>query len=83
MDFYQIPRDDVQDIVDVMNKIDPYVKELIQEDGFRAVFSALLNTCINCMLSQARTLEEIELYRNGMVRAIDHAIKAIRIKSFE
>lgn len=75
-----IPQDDLIDVMEMTEKIESHILSVIKGNDRNLSMSALMSACINSMLLQCSTLEEILFYRNLFVQILDVSIKSIKLK---
>lgn len=80
MQFQQIPQDDLIDVMEMTNKIESCINEVLKENDRSVAVSALIGACINCLISQCNTLEEVMDHRNIFIKILDRTIRTIRIQ---
>jgi hypothetical protein len=75
-----IPRDDLIDVMEMTNKLESYISNVLKDNERNLALSALMSSCINSMLAQCSTLDEVVFYRNLFVQILDSSIRIIRIQ---
>lgn len=83
MELPDIPKDDLMDVMEMTNKIESFIANVLKENELDLAMSAMMCAAINSMLSQCQTLDEVMFYRNLFVQIIDISIKTIEIKKQE
>jgi hypothetical protein len=83
MELPHIPQDDLMDVLEMTNKIEAYIHQVLKDNERNLALSALMSSCINCMLGQCHTLDEVVFYRNLFVQILDNSIRTIRIQGPE
>ena len=81
MDAPPISADDLMDVIEMTDTLEKHIGETLKDNQGSLALSALMNATINSMMSQCKTLDEVVLYRNVFVHALDTAIKGIQIKN--
>lgn len=82
MQNHSIPQDDLTDVIEMTDKIEHYVNNVLQECDVNLAMSALIGAFINCTLDQCEDSQQIIKYRNAFVLIFDESIKRYR-KDFE
>jgi len=83
MEMPHIPHDDLMDVMEMTNKMEMYISNVLQENDRNLAMSALMSASINCMLGQCKTLDEVVFYRNLFMQILDSSIRSIQIKGKE
>ena len=83
MDGYSIPHDDVIDVMEMSQKIEAHIHATVKGNDRNLGMSAIMSSCINAMLIQCKTLDEVLYFRNLFVQIIDGSIRSINIKPAE
>ena len=69
-----ISQDDVTDVVELTNKIEDAIDEILEGQNKNIALSALIGACINSMLSQCTSSDQILFYRNVFIEIYDNTI---------
>jgi hypothetical protein len=80
MEVPNISQDDLLDVSEMMHKIEDHLILVLQDNEMHLAMSALISACINCMLGQCKSLDEVAFYRNLFVTILDSAITTIKVK---
>ena len=80
MEIPQVSSDDLQDVMEMTEKLESYISNTLSGNEKTLGMSALMSACINCMLSQCKTLDEVAFYRHIFVDILDSSIRSIEIK---
>ena len=80
MEISPIPQDDLMDVMEMTNKIESYIANVLKDNDRNLAMSALMSACINSMLFQCKTLDEVVFYRNLFMQILDNLIRTIQIK---
>lgn len=80
MEENEISNDDLQDVIEMTQKLEESISEILKENETNLAMSALMSSTINCIISQCRNLEEIFNHKNIFMQFFDIAIKSIKIK---
>jgi hypothetical protein len=83
MDSYFIPQDDLMDVMEMTQKIEAHILATIKGNDRNLSMSAIMSACINTMLVQCNTLDEVLFFRNLFVQILDGSIRSINIKPAE
>ena len=83
MDSYFIPQDDLMDVMEMTQKIEAHILATIKGNDRNLSMSAIMSACINAMLVQCNTLDEVLFFRNLFVQILDGSIRSINIKPAE
>lgn len=78
-----IPHDDLEDVMEMANKMELFISDIFDENETNLAISALMSTTINCILEQCYTLDEVVSYRNIFMKMFESSIRDIRIKRIE
>jgi hypothetical protein len=78
-----IPQDDLMDVMEMTNKIETYIANVLKDNDKNLAMSALMSACTNSMLVQCKTLDEVVFYRNLFTQILDSSIRSIRIERGE
>lgn len=78
-----ISADDLMDVIEMTDILEKHIAETLQGNQGSLALSALMNASINSMLGQCKTLDEVILYRNVFVHALDSSIKGIQVRNGE
>jgi len=80
MEPHSVSQDDIQDVMELTDKLELAIGEILNGNQTTLAISAIISASINCCFSQCSTMEEIIVYRNMFVRVIDETIKNFQIK---
>lgn len=80
MDFQNIPRDDLLDVMEMTKKLEGSIYRILKDNEVNLGMSALMSATINTVLSQCKTIQEIQMYRNIFIQIFDSAILNVKIK---
>lgn len=83
MDVPSISQDDLMDVMEMAEKIEKGIAEILIGNEHALAMSSLMSASINSMLAQCKSLDQILFYRNLFVQILDISIKAIHIKDSE
>jgi hypothetical protein len=75
MQKYNLPRDDLIDIVELSRKLAESVNEILDECDVHIALSALISTTMQCVMSQCSKYEEVFFYREMAIQLMDAMIK--------
>lgn len=75
-----IPQDDLFDVMEMTQKLESYMSEVLNDNNLTLAMSALISASINTMLAQCKNLEEVMFYRNIFMQIFDSSIKQIKLK---
>jgi hypothetical protein len=75
-----IPLDDLQDVMEMTQKIETQISLILAENDLTLSMSALMSATINCMLAQCKSIEQVIFYRNIFMQILDASIKNIKIE---
>ena len=78
--FAGIPQDDLMDVMEMTQKMETYISNVLKDNEVTLAMSALMSASINCMLSQCRSLDEVMFYRGVFMQIFDSSIKNIKLK---
>lgn len=80
MEIPNVSQDDLIDVMEMANKIEESIYDILEGNSERLAISALMSATINIMLGQCTTLDEVAFYRNIYMQMLDNSIRAIKIK---
>ena len=83
MEIPPIPQDDIIDVVELTDKIETYISDVLTHNELNIAMSALMSASVNSMLMQCETLDEVLFYRNFFIQILDNSIRSIRIEGSE
>lgn len=75
-----VPQDDLLDVMEMTQKLEAYISQILKENDLTLAMSALMSASINCTLAQCRTLDEVMFYRNIFMQIFDSSIRQIKLK---
>lgn len=75
-----VPQDDVLDVMEMNEKLEAAMSNILNGNEMDLSMSALMSATINCILGQCNTLNEAFFYRNIFVSIFDKSIRSIEIK---
>jgi len=76
----EVPNDDLLDVMEMTQKLESYICDVLQENEMTLCMSALMSATINCILAQCQTLDEVVFYRNIFMDIFDSSIRTIKIR---
>lgn len=74
----QISQDDLHDVHEMTKKLEEAIALILHDNDMDLAFSALISATINCMLGQCETMQDVEYYRDIMIKIINTSIDSIR-----
>ena len=77
------PQNDLLDVEEMAEKLDRYMRSILEDNDKNLAISALMSATINSIISQCSTMNEIVFYRNLLMQFFDTSIKAIQISGPE
>jgi hypothetical protein len=80
MDDLPVSRDDLQDVLEMTQKLENYIGRMFRDNEVNLAMSALMSSTVNCVIAQCRTLDEAIFYRNLFMQILDSTIRSIKIK---
>ena len=72
-------QDDLQDVLELTRSIELSVFELLKEQDLDIAISSLISACVNSIVSQCDTIEDILFYRKIAMLVFDQTIRRIRV----
>jgi len=66
--------------MEMTQKIESYIAHVIKGNHRDLSMSALMSACINAMLVQCKTLEEVLFYRALFIQILESSIRSTQIK---
>ena len=76
-----ISQDDIEDILELSEKIGSHISKLLDGHDKKIAFSSMTNAYVEILANQCDTLDEIIVYRHFFVDVIDNAIRSIFIEN--
>lgn len=83
MESPHIPHDDLMDVLEMTNKIESYISNILKDNDHNLAISALMNASVNSMIGQCKTLSEVMFCRTLFIQILDISIKSIEWKKPE
>lgn len=74
MAFQPPSQDDLLDVMEMSNKIEEHISEVLEGLNLNLAMSVLMSASINSLMSPCETLDEVLFYRNIYVQTLDDAI---------
>ncbi len=75
----QIPRDDLLDVVEIVDQLNEHIDNILEENTREIAICALINSLTNNLIFQCSTLPELILYRNMLVKILDRKIRSVKL----
>ena len=75
-----VSQDDILDVMEMTEKLESYISQVLKGSELSLSISALMSATINCILIQCKNVEEANTYRDIFTKIFDYAIKSIKIK---
>jgi hypothetical protein len=72
-----IPRDDLLDVIEMTQKMEYAISNILKDNELSLSMSALYSATINCIIAQCQTMEEVIFYRNLFMEIFDSSIRTI------
>ena len=79
-DMNSVPQDDFLDVLEMTQKIEAAVYEILEDIDHNLATSALISASINCLVAQCDTLEDMFFHRNLFTQMFDKTIRSARIQ---
>jgi len=76
----RISRDDVDDVMEMAEKIEDFISENLEGNEVNLCMSAIFSALINTIISQCDSFEEVLFYRNLLMDFFDEIIKKKEFK---
>jgi hypothetical protein len=80
MEKHTVSQDDLLDVMEMTQKLENYISNVLKDNQTTLAMSALMSATINCVLGQCTTLNEVVFYRNIFAQIFDDSINSIRLK---
>jgi hypothetical protein len=80
---FNIPHDDVTDVIEMTDKLEFLIHEILHGNEKELALSALMNACVNCLIGQCKTVLEARMLREVLVQVLDLSIENIKIETPE
>jgi hypothetical protein len=80
MQIPSIPQDDLLDVMEMTNKLERFIENVLKENDLTLAMSALMSATINCTIAQCKDIDEVIFYRNILSEIFDSSIKSIKLK---
>lgn len=81
MDVPSISADDLTDVMELTERLEDVIYELLRDHQGSIGVSALMSASINSIIAQCSTLEELHFVREVFVQMMDSTISGVRIKN--
>jgi len=76
----EIPRDDLLDVLEMTQRLEKEIGQILDDNEITIAMSALMSATVNCSIAQCDTLKEVIFFRNMFVEVFDLGIKSIKMK---
>lgn len=76
-----ISQDDLTDIVELSNKIEDFIDQLMEDNDQNVGMSALFSAFFNCSFRNCSNLMEMMVLRSIIIQTIDSMIKNVKVKN--
>ena len=63
MELPPIPQDDLIDVLEMTEKMEDFIYDILEENDLNLAMSALMGATINCVLAQCVSIEEVIFHR--------------------
>lgn len=73
----EIPKDDIDDILELSQKLESTMHDILEDNALHIALSASFRAFSNLMLSQSENLFEFMQFRNAMITYFDITIEHI------
>lgn len=77
MELPEIPNDDLIDVMEITNKLETSICDILEDNDKALAMSALMSASVNIMLRQCKSLGDVIVYRNIFIHILDSTIEAI------
>ena len=78
MEKRSISRDDLLDVMEMTEKLERQINNILRGNERPLSMSALMSATINCMLSQCKYVEDVISYRDAFISILDGTIESIQ-----
>jgi hypothetical protein len=76
-----VTRDDLQDVMEMTQKLEEYISRVLGENETQLAMAALMNASVNSIIAQCRSFEEVSLYRSLLINYFNLAVDHIEFKN--
>ena len=80
MENLPISADDITDVVEMVDKIEDLLCDLLEDNASELVISALLNVTINATIFGCNSVNEAKQYRAAIIHGLDRSLEALKRK---
>lgn len=74
----QVSKDDVQDVQEMTRKLEEAISLVLSDNDMDLAVSALMSATLNCIFGQCETMQEVEHYRNVIIKITNLAADNIK-----
>lgn len=81
----QLPfsEDDLTDVIEMTNMLEEHIYNTLEGNQPSLALSALIGATVNSLLDQCKSLDQVMVYRNIFIEALDSTIMQIQVKKKE
>lgn len=79
MDTPYIPEDDFIDVMELTDKIQDAVCDILQDTDQNVAISALMSASANCIIAQCTTVQDAIIFKKIFISILDNSIKTLKI----
>ena len=76
----QLPQDDLEDVMDMTDKIEDFATFIVKEAPINIAMSALISATTNCILAKCESIGQAIFFRNLLLEVMDKTIGEMKPK---
>lgn len=80
MNNIKIPEDDLMDVIEMTQKLEKAMNDILDDNQRTLAMSALMSATINRIISECDTIQQVFFYRNLYFNIFDASINTIDLK---
>lgn len=74
----QLPQDDLEDVMEMTDKIEDFVTFILKDAPINLAMSALISAATNCILAKCESMGQAIFFRNLLFEVLDKTISEIK-----
>lgn len=78
---FELPSDDIYDVIDMSKNIEKYIRDLLKEIPTNLAISTILSACANSLLQRSASISEFMFYGNAMMDLMEQIVDAIETEA--
>lgn len=76
----QLPQDDLEDVMEMTDRIEDFVAFTLKDTPLNLAMSALISAATNCILAKCETVNQAIFFRNLLLDVLDKTIGEMKPK---